>query len=105
MPAVIVITYPALARAASGVGKGGFDRAAIERFLQGANIRHVILDEVHKVAADLESPTAECVRVMLDWLHDGSLSSLIGSPGPCWGSRLSWPAWACRSPTCCRRPS
>ncbi len=77
-PVVLVLTYAGLARVASGVGKGGFDSAAVERFLQGNDIRHIILDEVHKVAADLAGAEAHVVGVFRDWLRDGSLSSLVG---------------------------
>jgi superfamily II DNA or RNA helicase len=80
-PTVLVLTYAALARMGSGEGRGGFDQDAIERFLQGANVRHVILDEVHKVAADPLSATADVARVFMRWLKDGSLSSVIGFSG------------------------
>jgi hypothetical protein len=78
MPVVLLVTYAALARLAAGAGRGGFDETAIERFLQAHGVRHVILDEVHKVVADPASPTAAAMRVLVAWLRDGSLRSLIG---------------------------
>lgn len=80
-PTILVLTYASLARLASGEARGGFDGDAIERFLQGNNVQHIILDEVHKVAADLSSPTTDMVRVFMRWLRDGSLASLIGFSG------------------------
>lgn len=81
VPAILVLTYAALAHLGSGVGKGGFDRNAIERFLQGNVIRHVILDEVHKVAEASDEVTADVVATFVDWLRDESLDSLIGFSG------------------------
>jgi hypothetical protein len=80
VPAVLVLTYAALGRANHGQGEG-FDPRGIERFLQANDVRHVILDEVHRVAADLYSNEANCVRVFREWLGDGSLTSLIGFSG------------------------
>jgi superfamily II DNA or RNA helicase len=80
-PAVLLMTYTALAQAGSAVGKGGFDVDSIEMFLQGANVRYVILDEVHKVAENLKSVSADVIRLMLEWLHDGSLEGLVGFTG------------------------
>jgi superfamily II DNA or RNA helicase len=80
-PAILLMTYTALAQAGSGIGKGGFDVDSIEMFLQGANVQYVVLDEVHKVAENLKSVSSDVVRLMLDWLHDGSLQGLIGFTG------------------------
>jgi hypothetical protein len=81
MPAVLIMSYPALAQTGSGVGKGGFDRDSIEIFLQGANVRHVIFDEVHKVVDDMRSVSAEVTRVLTEWLRDGSIRGAIGFSG------------------------
>ena len=81
MPAVLVMSYPALSQTGSGVGKGGFDRDSIEIFLQGANVRYVIFDEVHKVVDDMHSVSADVTRVVMEWLRDGSLSGAIGFSG------------------------
>jgi hypothetical protein len=81
MPAVLVMSYPALAQTGSGVGKGGFDRDSIEIFLQGANVRYVIFDEVHKVVDDMRSVSADVTKVVMEWLRDGSLSGAIGFSG------------------------
>ena len=75
------MTYTALAQAGSGIGKGGFDVDSIEIFLQGANVQYVILDEVHKVAESLNSVSSDVIRLMLEWLHDGSLKGLVGFTG------------------------
>jgi hypothetical protein len=48
-PAIVLMTYTALAQAGSGIGKGGFDINSIEMFLQDANAQYVILDDVHYV--------------------------------------------------------
>ena len=80
-PAILLMTYTALAQAGTAVGKGGFDIDSIEMFLQGANVQYVILDEVHKVAENLRSVSSEVTRLMLDWLEDGSVRGLIGFTG------------------------
>ena len=80
-PAILLMTYTALSQAGSAVGKGGFDIDSIEMFLQGANVQYVILDEVHKVAENLKSVSSDVIRLMLDWLNDGSLQRLIGFTG------------------------
>ena len=80
-PAVLLMTYTALAQAGSGICKGGFDIDSIEMFLQGANVQYVILDEVHKVAENLQSVSSDVIRLMLEWLQDGSVQGLIGFTG------------------------
>ena len=86
-PAVLVMTYASLASLGSGVGKGGFDVNSIEAFLQGNGVLYVLLDEVHKVAEDERSVTADVVRVFMDWLGDGSLRGVIGFSGTAEGHR------------------
>jgi hypothetical protein len=80
-PAIILMTYAALAQTGSGVGKGGFDVDSIEIFLQAANVRYVILDEVHKVVEDMRSVSADVTRQLVEWQRDGSISGLIGFSG------------------------
>lgn len=80
-PAVLVLTYTGLAQLGSPKGKGGFDKISIERFLQGSNTRHVILDEVHKVVQDMDGVSASVARLLVDWLNDGSIEGLIGFSG------------------------
>ncbi len=80
-PAVLVMTYTALAQLGSPKGKGGFDRISIERFLQGSSTRYVILDEVHKVVQDMDGVSAGVTQLLVDWLQDGSLEGLIGFSG------------------------
>ncbi|MDD1721654.1 MAG: DEAD/DEAH box helicase family protein, partial [Euryarchaeota archaeon] len=80
-PTVLVMTYAALAQLGSPAGKGGFDRGSVEKYLQGTNIRYVILDEVHKVVEDLKSVSAGVARLLVEWLRDGSLYGLIGFSG------------------------
>lgn len=80
-PAVLLMTYTALSQAGSAIGKGGFDIDSIEMFLQGANVQHVILDEVHKVAENLQGVSSDVIRLMVEWLNDGSLAGLIGFTG------------------------
>jgi superfamily II DNA or RNA helicase len=80
-PAILLMTYTALAQAGSGVGKGGFDVDSIEVFLQDANVRFVALDEIHKVVEDLHSVSSDVTRLMVEWLEDGSINGLIGFSG------------------------
>lgn len=80
-PAVIIMTYTALAQTGSGSGKGGFDRNSIEIILQDSGVQYVILDEVHKVAEDLKSTSAKVTELLTEWLQDGSLRGLIGFSG------------------------
>jgi superfamily II DNA or RNA helicase len=80
-PAVLLMTYTALAQAGSAIGKGGFDVDSIEMFLQGANVQYVVLDEVHKVAENLQSVSSDVIRLMLEWLEDSSVQGLIGFTG------------------------
>ena len=80
-PAVLLMTYSALAQTGSGTGKGGFDRHSIEIFLQGNRLQYVILDEVHKVVEDLRSVSADVARLLTEWLRDGSLRGVIGFSG------------------------
>jgi superfamily II DNA or RNA helicase len=90
-PAVLVMTYTALAQTGSGTGKGGFDQDSIEMFLQGNGVRYVILDEVHKVAEDLRSVSADVTRLMTEWLRDGSLRGVIGFSGTAAAYRRRFP--------------
>jgi superfamily II DNA or RNA helicase len=78
---ILVMTYTALGQLGSPKGKGGFDQISVEKFLQGSNIRYIILDEVHKVAENLESVSAGITRLLIDWLKDGSIEGLIGFTG------------------------
>lgn len=80
-PAVIILTYTALAQTGSATGKGGFDVDSIEMFLQGNNTQYVILDEVHKVAEDMQSVSAFVTRTLTEWVRDGSIRGLIGFSG------------------------
>jgi superfamily II DNA or RNA helicase/DNA-binding transcriptional ArsR family regulator len=80
-PAIMLITYAALAHLASGAGKGGFDVASVEMFLQQANVQYVIMDEVHKMVENMQSVSAEVARLLVSWQQDGSLRGLIGFSG------------------------
>ncbi len=80
-PAILVMTYAALAQTGSGTGKGGFDQNSIETFLQGNKVRYVVLDEVHKVVEDLQNVSADVTRLLTEWLRDGSFRGLIGFSG------------------------
>ncbi len=80
-PALVLTTYTALAQFGSPTGKGGFDAASIEMFLQGANIKYVILDEIHKVVEDMHSVSTQVTGLLMDWLRDGSLHGLVGFSG------------------------
>ncbi|MCW5853172.1 MAG: DEAD/DEAH box helicase family protein, partial [Anaerolineae bacterium] len=80
-PAVMLMTYTALAQTGSGIGKGGFDIDSIEMFLQGANVQYIILDEVHKVVEDTGSVSTDVMRQLVAWMRDGSVRGLVGFSG------------------------
>ncbi len=80
-PAIVLVTYAALSQLGSPTGKGGFDAQSVEEFLQQADVQHIILDEVHKVAEDMHSVTADVTRLLVSWQQDTSLRSLIGFSG------------------------
>jgi hypothetical protein len=80
-PAIVLLTYTGLSQLASGTGKGGFDRASLEMFLQQANVQAVLLDEVHKVVADMHSVATEVTRVLVEWRGDNSIRGLVGFSG------------------------
>lgn len=80
-PAILVLTYSALAQLGSPLGKGGYDAQSVERFLQQANVQHVLLDEVHKLAEDLSSVSADVARLLVRWQRDTSLRSLVAFSG------------------------
>jgi superfamily II DNA or RNA helicase len=80
-PPVLIMTYTALAQLGSPKGKGGFDQISVEKFLQGSNVRYVILDEVHKVVEKLDSVSASVTLLLIEWLNDGSLEGVIGFSG------------------------
>jgi superfamily II DNA or RNA helicase len=80
-PAIMLMTYAALAQTGSGVGKGGFDVDSIETFLQLGNVQYVVLDEVHKVVEDMRSVSADVTRQLTEWVRDGSIRGLIGFSG------------------------
>ena len=105
MPAVLIMSYPALAQTGSGVGKGGFDRDSIEIFLQGANVRHVIFNEVHKVVDDMRGVSAEVTRVLTEWSRDGSIRGAIGFPGTAAAYRKRFTQLGLNLSTSCQRPS
>ncbi|MBN2334449.1 DEAD/DEAH box helicase family protein [Candidatus Bathyarchaeota archaeon] len=80
-PPILIMTYTSLAQLGSPTGKGGFDKVSVEKFLQASNVQYVILDEVHKVADNMKSVSADVARLLTEWLHDGSLRGLIGFSG------------------------
>ena len=91
-PALVLLTYTALAQLGSPKGKGGFDAQSVERFLQEANVQYVILDEVHKVVEDMHSVTTQVTHLLSEWLQDTSLRGLIGFSGTAEGYRSRFEA-------------
>jgi superfamily II DNA or RNA helicase len=85
-PVVLVMTYAALADIAARDVHAG-DAAGLEacpgirNFIEAHEIRHVLLDEVHKVAQRPGSPTALLGRALADWNRSGAVRSLIGFSG------------------------
>lgn len=80
-PAIILLTYTAMAHLGSASGKGGFDLESVEMFLQEANVHYVVLDEIHKVVEDMHSISTQVTRVLTEWVEDGSLRGLVGFSG------------------------
>lgn len=80
-PAIVLTTYTALAQFGSPTGRGGFDAASIEMFLQGAHVKYVILDEIHKVVEEMHSVSTQVTGLLMEWLRDGSLHGLVGFSG------------------------
>jgi superfamily II DNA or RNA helicase len=81
-PPVLVMTYSALA----GIVTGWDDPAtaepeALREWLTALNVQHVILDEVHKVAQDLDSPTARLAAAVAAWNRSGTIRNLVGFSG------------------------
>ncbi len=81
LPPVILLTYTGLSQICSEIGKGGFNADGLEMVLQGANIQHVILDEVHKVVSNMHSTSTEITRILVEWRKDRSLRGLVGFSG------------------------
>jgi superfamily II DNA or RNA helicase len=75
-PAVVVMTYAALASAASVAG--AFDPAVVERVLDALDVRCVLLDEAHVVADDPVSITAQVGRLLCARNRAGALDALVG---------------------------
>jgi superfamily II DNA or RNA helicase len=75
-PAVVVMTYAALASAAAVVG--AFDPAVVERVLDTLDVRCVLLDEAHAVADDPASITAQVGRLLCERRRTGALDALVG---------------------------
>lgn len=95
-PALVILTYTALAQLGSPLGKGGFDAQSVERFLQEANVKYVILDEVHKVVENMKSVTTQVTRLLSEWRQDTSLEGLIGFSGTAEGYRSRFEELALR---------
>jgi superfamily II DNA or RNA helicase len=74
--AVVVMTYAALASAASVAG--AFDPAVVERVLDELDVRCVLLDEAHVVADDPGSITAQVGRLLCARNRAGALDALVG---------------------------
>lgn len=76
MPAIIVLTYTAIARSLGQEGTSAVE--GLVQFLQKNTVKHVILDEVHKLVADPDSTEARCGLALRQQLNAGQLLSLVG---------------------------
>jgi len=72
VPPLLVMTYAALA---------GLDRPALEDFFSAANVRYIILDEVHKIADNPQGSWADLTRSFAERLRQAKLQGLIGFSG------------------------
>ena len=79
-PAIVISTYTAMVRLGHS-DRDGVDVPVLEKFLQGANIQFVLLDEVHKIVERRRSSSLAMTSVLTDWLADSSLRGLIGFSG------------------------
>lgn len=75
-PAVIVMTYSAVADAASRDGE--FRPAVLERLLLALDVRFLLLDEVHVAAERPDSITARAVRRFSEWRTSGRVRGIVG---------------------------
>lgn len=84
-PVVLVMTYAALAdRVAEDLEcdpSSGQSCPTVSAFLESQAVRHVLLDEVHKVAQRPGSPTSVMARALADWNRQCRIRSLIGFSG------------------------
>lgn len=83
-PVVLVMTYAALADQAAEdlqCDPAATTCPSIEALIEAQQIRHVILDEVHKAAQRPASPTARMAQLLAGWNRDGKIRNLVGFSG------------------------
>ncbi len=79
IPAITILTYVGSTAFASG--------ADLQSFIRDYNVRHVVLDEAHKIADDLESGSAQTVAALVAACDAKTLNSVIGFSGTAAGYR------------------
>ncbi len=93
-PAVFVLTYASLAQLdtiqtkqdatdsqSSELVVDSAPRDELQNFIDTFGVEYVVLDEAHKVVDDLESVSANVVRLLTNKLAKGKISGLIGFSG------------------------
>lgn len=78
-PAVTVLTYTALAQ--MSMENDVFNPDVVQNFLSDERIDYVMLDEAHKVVEDLESASAQVVKVATATYRAQQLRGVVGFTG------------------------
>ncbi len=78
-PAVTVLTYTALAQ--MSMDNELFNPEAVRSFLSDERIEYVMLDEAHKVVEDLDSASAQVVKVVTATYRAQQLRGVVGFTG------------------------
>lgn len=78
-PAVTVLTYTALAQ--MSMENDLFNPEVVQKFLSDERIEYVMLDEAHKVVEDLDSASAQVVKVATATYRNQQLRGVVGFTG------------------------
>jgi hypothetical protein len=78
-PAVTLLTYTALAQMSTV--DGVFNPDVVRDFLSDERIEYVMLDEAHKVVEDLDSASAQVVKVVTATYREQQLRGVVGFTG------------------------
>ncbi|MBN1191083.1 MAG: DEAD/DEAH box helicase family protein [Dehalococcoidales bacterium] len=71
-PPLLIMTYSALSK---------LEASSVESLLTRMKVRYIILDEVHKVVDDLNSPSAAMTKNLSTMLSQGKIHGFIGFSG------------------------
>jgi superfamily II DNA or RNA helicase len=102
-PAVTVLTYTALAQ--MSMENDVFNPDVVREYLSNERIEYVMLDEAHKVVEDLDSASAQVIKVATAAYRDGDLRGVVGFTGTAsaYRSRFELLCWGCGWYTSSRR--